>query len=64
MGGKTGKSDSRSRTSLRLDPKIWKAIDAEIEKRPGTVSHNTWIIEAIMEKLEREKSSGKKGASS
>jgi hypothetical protein len=47
-------SAERPRQSLRLDPQVWKAIDRIRAKRAGTVSRNTWISEAILEKLSRE----------
>jgi hypothetical protein len=40
--------------NLRLDPDIWVQIDHKREKRAGSVSRNTWITEAILEKLARE----------
>jgi hypothetical protein len=49
-------SEKRStRQSLRLIPEVWEKIDRERSKRPGTVSRNTWITEAILEKLSRER---------
>ena len=44
-------SVERPRQSLRLDPEIWEQIDLERAKRAGSVSRNTWITEAILEKL-------------
>jgi hypothetical protein len=41
----------RARQSLRLDPELWELIDAARSGRPGNVSRNTWIAEAVMEKL-------------
>lgn len=36
------------------------AVDDARSKRPGKISRNTWITEAILEKLERiEKNDGK-----
>jgi hypothetical protein len=49
------KKDRRDRQSLRLEPKVWDAIDAALAQRSGYVPRNTWITEAILEKLEREK---------
>lgn len=50
------------RTSLRLAPAIHDEIIAECAKRPGKVSVNTWILEAIMERLQRVyERSGKEG---
>lgn len=42
---------SEVRTSLRLSPEIHDLIVAECAKRPGRVSVNTWILEAINERL-------------
>lgn len=42
------------RINLRLSPSIFSAIDAARGARPGRVSRNTWIAEAIEEKLARE----------
>jgi len=44
----------KQRQNLRLDPDIWDRVDEQREKRPGSVSRNTWITEAILEKLTRE----------
>ncbi len=50
----TAKKDDRSRQSVRLHPEMWEAIDFVHARRPGVVSRNTWIAEAILEKLARE----------
>jgi hypothetical protein len=42
------------RINLRLPAEVFRAIDAGRARRPGTVSRNTWITEAIQEKLLRE----------
>lgn len=42
------------RTNLRLSPSMFDAIDEARSGRPGNVSRNTWIAEAIEEKLARE----------
>jgi hypothetical protein len=47
-------SEGRLRQSLRLDPGLWEKIDRERGRRAGSVSGNTWITEAILEKLSRE----------
>ncbi|MDP2621363.1 MAG: hypothetical protein Q8P46_14525 [Hyphomicrobiales bacterium] len=44
---------ARPRINLRLAPELWRAIDESRRRRPGTVSRNTWITEAVLEKLER-----------
>jgi len=47
-------SERRLRQSLRLDPQLWEKIDCERSRRAGSVSRNTRITEAILEKLSRE----------
>jgi hypothetical protein len=42
------------RINLRLSAETFDAIDVSRASRPGAVSRNTWISEAIAEKLERE----------
>lgn len=54
MSSALKKIDDRARQSLRLDQVILDAMDAARAKRPGFVSRNTWIVEAIEEKLARE----------
>jgi hypothetical protein len=46
------------RINLRLPGETFEAIDAARGDRPGAVSRNTWITEAIEEKLAREASQG------
>lgn len=48
------KLDDRGRQSLRLDPEVRQAIDTARLRRAGSISRNTWITEAIAEKLARE----------
>ena len=48
------KSGPRTRHSLRLDRALYGQIDRARFQRPGNVSRNTWITEAILEKLDRE----------
>ena len=48
------KADDRARRNLRLDAEVWAAIDAARMRRAGSISRNTWITEAIAEKLARE----------
>lgn len=45
------------RISLRLAKELFEAIDRLRAVRPGKISRNTWIAEAVIEKLEREKNS-------
>ena len=54
----TTKLDDRGRQSLRLGPEVWTAIDMARLRRAGSISRNTWITEAIAEKLAREQSTG------
>ncbi|MDR2129481.1 MAG: hypothetical protein LBP52_10525 [Burkholderiaceae bacterium] len=58
---KADRKDSRSsaleRINLRLFPKVLEAIDAECSRRAGSVSRNTWITEAVTERLARLASS-------
>lgn len=42
------------RINLRLPPEVFAAIDQARSLRIGHVSRNTWIAEAIQEKLARE----------
>lgn len=44
------------RINLRLPGETFEAIDGCRAARPGTVSRNTWITEAIAEKLARDAS--------
>jgi predicted transcriptional regulator len=54
MTANHAKLDDRGRQSLRLDPEVWTAIDTARLRRAGSISRNTWITEAIAEKLARE----------
>lgn len=47
-----------NRINLRLSSTTFEAIDASCLTRPGRVSRNTWIAEAIEEKLAREAGRG------
>jgi len=42
------------RINLRLSPETFEAIDHARSARPGNVSRNTWIAEAIKEKLAQD----------
>ena len=42
------------RINLRLPADTFAAIDSARAGRPGNVSRNTWITEAVEEKLARE----------
>lgn len=39
---------------LRLLTSVYDAVEASAKRRPGRISANTWINEAIAEKLARE----------
>ena len=60
---KADRKDSRSsaleRINLRLSPEVLEAIDAECSRRAGSVSRNTWITEAVTERLARLASSSR-----
>ena len=43
------------RLNLRLSGETFEAIDAARQSRPGNISRNTWITEAVEEKLARER---------
>jgi len=42
------------RINLRLEAETFAAIDESCAVRPGNVSRNTWIAEAVQERLARE----------
>jgi len=48
------------RINLRLSPETFEAIDASRNSRPGRLSRNTWIAEAIEEKLLRDAAAPKR----
>jgi hypothetical protein len=48
------KDSQPARSNLRLTPHLWLAIDTARGQRAGNISRNTWITEAILEKLARE----------
>ena len=45
---------SLDRINLRLAAETFADINAACAARPGNVSRNTWIAEAVQEKLARE----------
>ena len=51
---KTATVRSLDRINLRLAAETFADIDAVCARRPGNVSRNTWIAEAVQEKLARE----------
>lgn len=54
MNNLTKIQKNRDRTSLRLDTELISLIDKARAGRAGIISRNTWIAEAIQEKLGRE----------
>jgi len=46
--------EDENRFSLRLAKEMLNDIDASRATRSGKISRNTWIAEAIKEKLERD----------
>ena len=44
----------KDRINLRLPTEVFTAIDKARARRPGSISRNTWITEAVQEKLLRE----------
>lgn len=46
--------NNRDRINLRLSGETLSLVDQARLARPGSVSRNTWIAEAIQEKLSRE----------
>ena len=52
---KTATVRSLDRLNLRMAGDTFAQIDAACAARPGNVSRNTWIAEAVEEKLARER---------
>ena len=52
---KTGNVGALDRINLRLGVEVFDAIDSTRAVRLGAVSRNTWISEAVQEKLARER---------
>lgn len=52
---KTARVRSLDRINLRLAGDTFAEIDAACAARPGNISRNTWIAEAVEEKLVRER---------
>ncbi|GAK34335.1 hypothetical protein JCM17846_33240 [Iodidimonas nitroreducens] len=55
------KRDDRIRQSIRLAKELWDGIDQARSERPGSISRNTWITEAVLEKLERDVANARAG---
>jgi metal-responsive CopG/Arc/MetJ family transcriptional regulator len=45
---------SRERFNMRLPKPVLRAVDEARLKRPGSISRNSWIAEAISDKLKHE----------
>jgi hypothetical protein len=52
---KTATVRTLDRINLRLPAETFEAIDAARGARPGNVSRNTWITEAVEEKLAHDR---------
>ena len=61
--GKTGHSTpTRVPLTVRLPEKIVQQIDAELDQRDVPLSRNNWLLEAALEKLQRNATGGSDGA--
>jgi hypothetical protein len=58
---KTASVRTLDRINLRLPAETFEAIDGNRIRRPGNISRNTWITEAIHEKLVKDRAGGLKG---
>ena len=45
---------ARKHSSIQVESQTMDAIQSACSRRPGNVSTNQWIVEAITEKLARE----------
>ena len=54
MSSDSKPTEGLDRINLRLPKTLFNAIDAARARRAGRVSRNTWIAEAVQEKLARE----------
>ena len=45
---------ARKHSSIRVESEIMDAIERACSQRPGNVSTNQWIVEAVTEKLARD----------
>ena len=50
--------DIEIKFTLRLTKAVMNQIDADIRTRPGKVSRNQWIVEAIAERLHQRHGDG------
>jgi predicted HicB family RNase H-like nuclease len=58
---KTASVRSLDRINLRLSGETFEAIDTSRSARPGNISRNTWITEAVEEKLARDRAADGQG---
>lgn len=58
---KTATVRTLDRINLRLAGETFDAIDAARGIRPGNISRNTWITEAVEEKLARDRAESGQG---
>lgn len=54
MNSEKKTSNTKSRANVRFDPDIWAKVDQSRNTRVGFVSRNSWILEAVIEKLTKE----------
>ncbi len=56
-GGSVAKSDKagNQKILIRIPNNILDRVDTDLTTRPLKTPRNTWILEAILEKLERQK---------
>lgn len=54
---KFSRTNALERINLRLPAELLEAIDVECARRVGNVSRNTWIAEAVTERLAQLNSS-------
>ncbi|HEY3639289.1 MAG TPA: hypothetical protein VGK90_14165 [Rhizomicrobium sp.] len=54
MTPKRQHKEKRERCNLRLPTIVLRSIDSTRSKRPGVLSRNSWIAEAIRDKLTSE----------
>lgn len=51
---KPKKKDSRTHFQIRVEPNIVEQIETALTKEPVKISRNYWIVQAILEKLQRD----------
>jgi len=64
MGVIRKKPASVHRFNIRLASDVLLAVDGACERRAGTVSRNTWIAEAVAEKLAHDEQAKRSEAKS